>query len=335
MFDYKIIGKEEDRLSKKILSRMYPDSKFDNEERELKALKDIKWMLMFVVEGFAANNKKIVINIIVWLKRLMKSLNIGEEHIDLLFDVTKKVLDEEYHDQELNAFLSGIKEEDYIPFPTAQSQKLAKEKEAYLNALLNSDRNGAKQIIDDLLERGVGIEDIYLNVFTDTMRRVGELWHDGIISVGVEHYCTAVTQYLMSTMYEQIFNSERKNKKMIACAVGSELHEMGIRMVTDIFELNGWDTYYLGANLPIAEIIDFAKINKPDVIALSITMPYHLGLMKETITQIKNEYELQHLKILVGGLPLINNEELVSSLGADGFAVDATEGLRVANELLL
>ncbi|MBU1020670.1 MAG: cobalamin-dependent protein [Firmicutes bacterium] len=335
MFDYELITKQQEELSKKILAGMYPNSKFSSEERELKALKDVKWMLMFIIEALKVNNKRIVINIIIWLKRLMKSLDIGEEHIDLLFLVTKQVLDEEFHNHEVNSFLDSINKNDFVVLNQSTNLKFCEEKEAYLNALLESNRNGAQKVINDMLSNNVSIEDIYQYVFTEAMRNVGELWHDGKISVGVEHYCTAVTQYMMSSMYDKIFSSERKDKKLMACAVGSELHEMGIRMVTDIFELNGWDTYYLGANLPIPEIIGFAKKHNPDIIALSITMPYHLGLLKETIDKIKSDSDLKEIKIIVGGLPFIDNDELSRSLGADGYASNASEGLSVANELLL
>ncbi|MDZ7776615.1 MAG: hypothetical protein U5L09_13885 [Bacteroidales bacterium] len=54
----------------------------------------------------------------------------------------------------------------------------------------------------------------------------------------------------MSQLYPYIFNSQRVGKSMVAATVGGELHEMGIRMVADFFEMEGWDTWYLGANAP-------------------------------------------------------------------------------------
>ena len=42
---------------------------------------------------------------------------------------------------------------------------------------------------------------------------------------------------------------------MVATCIGGELHEIGIRMVADFFEMEGWDTYYLGANTPADAVV--------------------------------------------------------------------------------
>ena len=68
------------------------------------------------------------------------------------------------------------------------------------------------------------------------MRRIGELWHKGKITVDIEHYCTSVTQTAMAQLYPLIFEAKRKNKSILCACPGTELHEMGARMVADIFE---------------------------------------------------------------------------------------------------
>lgn len=334
MFDYDLIVNQSESISKLILKGMYPNSTFKDPVREEKSIKDIIWMLTFIVEAKKVDNKKIVENFILWLRRLFISLSIDELHAELLFKVTKAVLNQEFHNDDLNQFL------DSIDFKIVEVEKIASElpyhveMKKYLNALLDSNRNGALQIVNEMLGQGVSVEDIYLYVFQESMREIGELWHDGIISVGMEHYCTAVTQFIMSTMYERIFTSKRVNKKLLSCAVGSELHEMGIRMVTDVFEMHGWDTFYLGANLPIEEIVKFTHIHKPDIIALGITMPYHLSFLKSTIEMIRKVRAFRDIKIIVGGVPFLDNEELYLALGADGFAKNAAESVKVASELL-
>ena len=204
----------------------------------------------------------------------------------------------------------------------------------YLNALLTSDRSKALQIIREMVDQKIPIQDIYLYVFQETMRHVGALWHNGKIQVGREHYCTIVTQYIMSTLYAEIFKDSKKDKKIMACTVGSELHEMGIRMVADIFELNGWDTNYLGPNLPAEEIVKYAIEYNPDIIALSITMPYHISTLKDTIQVIRNNEYLRDTKIMIGGVPFLHDELLYKKVGADAYAKDAKEGIMIANELL-
>ncbi len=334
MFDTNKIKEMQQELSKKILTRMYPDTTFEDKVREEKAIKDIGWMLLFIIEGYNANNTKIISNLVNWFKKLFKGLDIAAHHADLLFETTVQVIKEIFSDESLDNFLEMVDyHEDKIEVEDKNNPYI-KEKNSYVQFLLHSQKNDAQKLIMDLVNQGVKIEDIYLYIFQEAMRDVGELWHNGDIQVGREHYCTAVTQYLMSTLYSYIFQPKRSNKKILASAVGSELHEIGIRMVADFFELHGWDTNYLGPNLPQSELIRFAKEFKPNVIALSITMPYHISILKDTIAEIRTDQELKDIKIIVGGIPFLDNEDLYKYVGADGVAMNAKQGIELANELL-
>lgn len=334
MFRYELT-KQQDAIARQILDDMYPDSVFEDKEREEKALQDIKWMLQFVVEGMGANNVTIVENLLLWFQRLFKGLDIDPSHAKLLYDSTKRVLHHRFKNDELDAFLNRIVYEDLEEHSILLTNNpYLKQQKQYLEMLLDSDRVGAQYHINEMLDNHVPIEDIYLYVFQETMREIGMMWQNGMINVGREHYATAVTQYLMGTLYRHIFQNTPKKHRLLAAAVGSEMHEMGIRMVADIFELKGWDTNYLGANLPKDHLIQFAKEQKPDVIALSITMPYHVSTLRDTIAAIRGDKDLENVKVLVGGLPFLNNEKLYENLGADAYASNAIEGVQIANQLL-
>ena len=105
----------------------------------------------------------------------------------------------------------------------------------------------------DAIQHGTSVHDIYLHVFQRSQYEVGRLWQTNQISVGQEHLCTAATQLIMSQLYPLIFGTERKNRRIVAACVGGDLHEIGIRMVADFFEMDGWDTFYLGADVPTDE----------------------------------------------------------------------------------
>ena len=70
-------------------------------------------------------------------------------------------------------------------------------------------------------------------------------------------------------------------------------------MISDIFEMNGWNAHFLGANVPTAELIAFTKINNPDVLAISLSIYFHLPILENMIQMIRKEFPI--LPILVGG----------------------------------
>ncbi len=158
----------------------------------------------------------------------------------------------------------------------------------YLDALLRTDRHAASRMILADVEAGASVKDIYLNVFQPAQREIGRLWQTGRVTVAQEHYCSAATQLIMSQLYPYIFTGRRdKGRRLVACCVGGELHEIGLRMVADLLEMAGWDTYYLGANTPAATVLETLAQREADVLALSATIHFNIGALTELIDALR------------------------------------------------
>ena len=125
----------------------------------------------------------------------------------------------------------------------------------YLDLLLHGDRNQAGRLILNKAEDGMHVKDIYLHVFQPTQYEIGRLWQTNRIGVAQEHFCTAAAQTIMSQLYPFVFSAHKTGRRLAAACVGGELHEIGARMLADFFEMDGWDTYYLGANTPSDAVV--------------------------------------------------------------------------------
>jgi len=97
-------------------------------------------------------------------------------------------------------------------------------------------------------KKGFLYKELYLKVSQRTQREVGRLWQLNRISVAQEHFCTGATQQIMAFLYPHLFRGGSKARRVLVACVGKELHEIGARMVADFFELEGWDSYFIGAN---------------------------------------------------------------------------------------
>lgn len=116
--------------------------------------------------------------------------------------------------------------------------------------------------------------------------------------------------------------------------MADELHEMGIRMVADIFEMEGWDTYYVGADTPIESILQTIKDHGGDVLGVSTTMTFHINRTVELIECVRQTTLGEEIKIIVGGYPFNIAPQLYQHVGADGYATDAQDALLLANRLV-
>lgn len=306
------------------------------------SIPDAGYHLSFLREAIKMSDDEIFPDYVKWAKLLLREHNISEELMEKILYLTKEILGE-YLSSELFSYVSehiesGIRQlqepvEELNPYidPEAPLGNVAK---TFNEALLKGDKSQASKIVMDEVKQGTSLKEIYLHVFQKSQLEIGRLWLTNEITVAKEHYASAATQLIMSQLYSYIFATERVGHTFIGACVGGELHELGIRMVGDFFEMEGWDTYYLGANTPVSTIISAAEENHADVIGLSISMPYHRSLVKEAIEQIRRHFNSSHPKILVGGNGINHHKGVWKYLGADGYGSDAQEAVDIANQLI-
>lgn len=201
----------------------------------------------------------------------------------------------------------------------------------YLNALLYNRTKDAFEAIDNARNNGLTITDIYEDILKIVMQEVGNLWHHNKITVDKEHYCSSVTQTVMSRFYEDIFARPRHDKALICCAVGSELHEIGGRMVSDLFEYSGWDTYYLGAAVPETALLHAVGERQPDLVALSVTMPQHLLECERMVKAIREGFP--DVKIAVGGRAFEMTNRIWEQWPVDIYTASAAELISWSQEI--
>jgi MerR family transcriptional regulator, light-induced transcriptional regulator len=170
---------------------------------------------------------------------------------------------------------------------------------SYFNSLIQGDKQKCAAIFDEVLDRNVPVEKIYSDLFQRSLYQVGEYWEMNKISVATEHMATAITENLMIRLQPQLFSTERTGQKAVIACVANEHHQVGAKMVADIFEMNGWDGYFIGSNTPTTELIRFIEGKKPDLLGLSLSIYYNLPELKNTVAKIRQDFP--DLPVLVGG----------------------------------
>jgi methanogenic corrinoid protein MtbC1 len=204
----------------------------------------------------------------------------------------------------------------------------------YLSAFLASDRRGAERLLIEAVNSGTPLATVYLEVIAPAMREVGRLWHANRITVSEEHYISSATQVIMSQFYPRVFGAECKGPVLVAACVEGELHEMGLRMVADLFQLAGWDTRFLGANTPPKAVAVTADEVGAAAVAISAMMTTNVPAVASQIALLRDGPGGNKRKVLVGGYPFTVDKELWRRVGADGTAPDGRQAVEVANGLL-
>ncbi|MGD9605722.1 MAG: B12-binding domain-containing protein, partial [Bacilli bacterium] len=286
---YEEIMLDREKIITKAFSLIDPDHETRTENYIVKSRRDLRYSIDFTLEAIIVKEKSILINYYKWLIETLAKYNISKEPLIKMFEVLKELL-QEYLKEEDRIFLNNINSEEIATHVVNQEDPmpLNDHAETYLSLLLAKDRHKANQFIQDLLKGNVSIDDIYIKIIQSAMVKVGYLWQHRKINVADEHMATIITQYVMMGLYPYIFDTKKHGKKLVALSLGDELHEIGIRMVADLFEYHGFFTSYLGANMPIESILEHLRKNKPHLLAISVTLGNHLSQLITLIDRVRS-----------------------------------------------
>jgi MerR family transcriptional regulator, light-induced transcriptional regulator len=176
----------------------------------------------------------------------------------------------------------------------------------YFNGLLDGDKNRCRRVVDKLLDENTEIIKIYTDLFQKSLYQVGKMWDQNKLSIGDEHLGTQITEELLYYCSSKIIPVRQLNKKALVSCVNKEFHKLGARMAADIFVLNGYETYFLGASTPTKEILKYVEAKKPDVVGLSFS--FYINFMKliDVVKEIKNSFPEQ--KVIIGGRAELNGQ---------------------------
>jgi methanogenic corrinoid protein MtbC1 len=176
---------------------------------------------------------------------------------------------------------------------------LASTYEQYLAALLAGDRRTCRAIFEAWLDREVELRVLYEGLVQRSLYDVGDRWERGQVSVATEHLATAITESMLNLVYPRLFSRPPTGGSAVVSALADEHHQIGAKIVADMFELHGWRGYFLGANTPLPDLLGLIRARRPDAVALSLTVYLHLDRLLEAVTAIRAEFPA--LTVLVGG----------------------------------
>lgn len=298
-----------------------------------KYLSDTVYTLNFLAVAIELGEPVLFVNYMRWFGKLSYYLNFNldsmKTHFNQSIDVFEKVFDASLLSKVLPVYELGIKTFEKTHLSEHPEQVPI---EPFLEFLLNMDTNSAYEYVLNRLDEGMTVADLYLKLIQPTLYQVGDLWQEQKISVATEHYITAAIQHIIGKLYPRIFSEGNNGEhRLVAVCAGSELHEVGLRMIADFFELAGWQTHFLGSNIPVKFVIDFLKEHETDFLAVSATTSSNLVEVKALIRAVKEDPSLSHIQIMVGGKVFNETPELWKNVGADHYAKDPEQAVMLAN----
>jgi len=292
--------------------------------------------------AIAANRPRLFISQVHWATAVLEARRISPESLrkglECLRDVLATELPDQvrslatdYVDQALEAFDEPSVELSARLKPESEMERLAA---AYLLVLLEGDRRRAGQLILDAVDRGVDARELYSQVLLPAQEELGLMWAADEVNVAEEHFASQTTKMMMAQLLPRASLQPANGRTMLAAAVAGNQHDIGLQAVADFFEMDGWRTVLLGANVPARDLVQAVDCFTADLLALSVSQTTQLEALKTAIQAVRDGSTRSEVKILVGGRALEDTDQLPNELGADGYAAHPATAVALGRRLV-
>ena len=191
-------------------------------------------------------------------------------------------------------------------------------RQRYVDALVAGDLASAERLIED---SGTDVRTLYLEVLQPALYEIGRRWEEAEISVAQEHLATATTQSLMARLAERFEGGARRGRQVLVACADGELHSIGVRMVADFLDADGWDVLFVGALSPPTAVAELAAAQGVDVVALSAALPQRVPEIVRAVAALRALAKVP--VIAVGGQAFGGDAAVAIRPGADLYAPDA------------
>lgn len=283
---------------------------------------------IFMLNVFGLNDYEMLYNTLPWVFSSYESKGFKSSYFDYALVEWKDAINKYLEPNESSGILrvydwiekikpeiESKRAEDIVvvPYPFNRKWKLIKDE--FLELLLKGNVNKALKYAESIIYDIESLKIFYRGVITYALYQVGKLWEAGDISIAREHLVTSMVVRIMSSLYMKFVLLEPSKGTLVVTSATNEYHEIGARMLADLFELDGWDCHYLGANMPKEDIIEFICKEQPTALAISVTMSYNIDNTIELIKDIQSDKRCKGIHIMIGGLAFSYSETMTMIQG--------------------
>ncbi len=297
---------------------------------------DLHYHLDYLTGSLLAGEPQPFKEYLAWLHELLEARSVPTESLNLSLEYLEAFFQERLSEdafEPLQAVLGAgqktLREGNqypgpFQPYPDSQLQhpSLA----SLVDNLIRGDRQRSLEIARSVAQKE-GYLGMALGLIQPAMYWIGQKWQAREISVAQEHLATALVNQILVRQFAETPALPPDGRKTLFACVAFNHHSLGLRIVADAFELEGWAVEFLGADTPTADLIAQIRQSEPQLVGLSVALVRQLRTLKEAIERIHTEFGTKAPAIIAGGAGLSNLPNLAERLGLEGLYPQAQAAL--------
>ena len=203
-------------------------------------------------------------------------------------------------------------------------------KEIY-EGIVNGHQDIVAERVEAALDSGVPARTILEEGMLPAMAEVGRLFEEGECYVPEMMISARAMKAGLAKLKPSLKQNDVQAAGTVALGtVKGDLHDMGKNLVGMMLEGAGFKVRDLGVDVPPEAFV--AAADEVDVIGLSALLTTTVGSMKTTLDALDAAGKRARVKVIVGGAPV--TEAFARSIGADGYAADASRAVALTKSLI-
>ena len=201
----------------------------------------------------------------------------------------------------------------------------------YLEPLLAGDRTVARLIIERA-EAACGAYDLLTQLVWPTMETIQELYKDDRITVTQLNLATRLNRSITDQLCGKLDRKADNGKKVLIFCGNDEPEELGGQICAELFESEGYCVKFAGGGVPDDEVLKLIGDVRPDLLVMFATRPSGVPAVRKLIDYLREVNSCPEMQIMCCGGIYKRAEGLSEEIGADLYAPDAVDAVKVAAE---
>lgn len=202
----------------------------------------------------------------------------------------------------------------------------------YLEALTAGNRTAARKLVNDAVEMGVEPRDVLTKMIWPVMEQLQQAYREDLISLLSMNLATRLNRVIADQMCAQLEIAPTVSRKIVISCGDAEPEELGGAIAAALFEAEGWDVRFVGGGVPNDELLELIGKFRPDLLCMFATRPQGVPAVRKLIDYLREVNSHPNMQLMCCGGIYKRAEGLAEEIGADLYAPDAADAVRIASD---
>lgn len=206
--------------------------------------------------------------------------------------------------------------------------------EQIFNGVIDGDQEDVEQNVQKALDQNLPPAKVLNEGMIAAMTEVGRRFEEGDYYVPEMLIAARAMQAGLAVLKPHLLQADIKTTGKVAMGtVSGDLHDIGKNLVMMMLEGAGFEVTDLGTDVSVQKFVEAVRSGEADIIGMSALLTTTMSNMKSTVEALVEAGLRERVKIIIGGAPV--TEEYARSIGADGYAPDASRAVALAKSLMV